>query len=61
MLDAKEVKRIAKEMGADLVGIAPMSRFEGAPKQMDPRYIMPNAKSMIVVANRINRGALRGI
>jgi ferredoxin len=61
MLDAQTVKRIAKEMGADLVGITPMSRFEGAPKQMDPRYIMPNAKSMIVVAFRINRGALRGI
>jgi ferredoxin len=61
MLDAQSVKRIAKEMGADLVGITPMSRFEGAPKQMDPRYIMPNAKSMVVVAFRINRGALRGI
>jgi epoxyqueuosine reductase len=61
MLDSKTVKQIAKDLGADLVGIAPMSRFEGAPKQMDPRYIMPNAKSMIVVANRINRGALRGI
>jgi ferredoxin len=61
MLDAKRVKQIAREMGADLVGITPMSRFAGAPKQMDPRYIMPNAKSMIVVGFRINRGALRGI
>jgi ferredoxin len=48
-------------MGADLVGITPMSRFEGAPLQMDPRTIMPNAKSMVVVGFRINRGALRGI
>ncbi len=61
MLDSKTVKRIAKEMGADLVGITPMSRFAGAPLQMDPRTIMPNAKSMVVVGFRINRGALRGI
>ncbi len=60
MLDSVKVKQIAREMGADLVGITPMSRFEGAPKQMDPRYIMPKAKSMIVVGFRINRGALRG-
>ncbi|MEA4822864.1 MAG: (4Fe-4S)-binding protein, partial [Clostridiaceae bacterium] len=61
MLDSAEVKRIAKRMGADLVGIASMDRFEGAPPEMDPRLIMPNAKSMIVVAFRINRGAFRGI
>ena len=61
MLTAEEVKRIAKGFGADLVGISPMSRFEGAPKQMDARYIFPNAKSMIVLAFRIARGTLRGI
>jgi hypothetical protein len=38
-----------------------MDRFEGAPKQMDPRYIFPGAKSMIVMGFRILRGALRGI
>ena len=38
------VKKRALELGADLVGIAPMSLFEGAPKQKDPRYIMPEAK-----------------
>ncbi len=61
MLTAETVKRFAREKGADLVGIAPMSRWEGAPKQMDPRYIMPRAKSMIVLAFRISRGDLRGI
>ena len=35
-----EVKKHAKALGADLVGVAPMSRFEGAPKQMDPRYVV---------------------
>ena len=61
MISAHDVKHKAKELGADLVGISPMSRFDGAPKQMDARYIFPNAKSMIVVAFRIARGTLRGI
>lgn len=60
-LTSQEVKAKAKELGADLVGISPMSRFEGAPKQMDARYIFPGAKSMIVLAFRIPRGSLRGI
>lgn len=61
MLDSKQVKSLAKECGADVVGIASMDRFEGAPKQMDPRYIFPDAKSMIVMGFRILRGTLRGI
>jgi ferredoxin len=58
---SKEVKDYAKTLGADLVGISPMSRFEGAPKQMDARYIFPGAKSMIVLGFRIPRGSFRGI
>ncbi len=58
---ARIIKKQALSLGADLVGISPMSRFEGAPKQMDPRYIMPEAKSCIVVAFRVLRGSLRGI
>ncbi len=57
----REIKKYAKSLGADLVGIAPMSRFEGAPKQMDPRYIMPEAKSCIALGFRVLRGSLRGI
>ena len=55
------VKKRGLEVGADLVGIAPMTRWEGAPKQMDPRYIMPEAKSCIGLAFRVLRGSLRGI
>lgn len=33
-----------------------MSRFEGAPKQMDARSVFPNADSMIVLDSRIARG-----
>lgn len=57
----EEIKALAKSLGADVVGIASMDRFEGAPKQMDPRYIMPEAKSMIVMGFRVMRGSMRGI
>lgn len=61
MLSTQEVKDYARHCGADIVGIASMDRFEGAPKQMDPRYIFPDAKAMIVLGFRILRGAFRGI
>ncbi len=60
-MDAKEVKKYALACGADVVGIANIERFEGAPLQCDPRQIMPEAKSMVVVGFRIFRGLLRGI
>ena len=60
-LTAEMVKAQAKALGADLCGIASMDRFEGAPKQFDPRYIFPKAKSCIVLGLRIPRGYFRGI
>ncbi len=57
----EELKQLCKNFGADIVGIASMDRFEGAPAQMDPRFIMPEAKSMIVMGFRVMRGSLRGI
>ena len=48
-------------MGADLVGIGSMDRFDGAPREMDPRYVFPDAKAIIGLAFRIPRGYLRGI
>jgi len=61
MLTAEEFKQVAKAMGADLVGIGSPDRWEGAPVQMDPRQIMPDAKSVIAMAFRVMRGSLRGI
>ncbi len=61
MLTKQDIISYAKSFGADVVGVASMDRFEGAPKQMDPRYIMPEAKSMIVMGFRFMRGSLRGI
>ena len=61
MVLKEELKEYAKRCGADLVGISSMDRFEGAPKEMDPRYIFPDAKALIVMAFRIPRGYFRGI
>jgi ferredoxin len=60
-VDAEQVKEFARERGADLVGIGSMDRFEGAPKQMDPRYIFPEATVIIGLAFRLPRGFFRGI
>ena len=61
MLTKEQVRKYAKQIGADLVGFSTMDRFEGAPKQMDPRFIYPKAKTCIVLAFRIPRGYFRGI
>ncbi len=61
MIISKQIKAFARKSGADIVGIGDMSRFEGAPKEMDPRYIFPEAKAIIGLAFRINRGCFRGI
>jgi ferredoxin len=61
MLTSEQVKRCAREAGADIVSIGTMDRFEGAPKQMDPRWMMPTAKSIIAMGFRHARGCFRGI
>jgi ferredoxin len=61
MLTTQMVKDWALRCGADAVGIGAMERFEGAPLQFDPRYIFPEAKSIIGLAFRVHRGLYRGI
>ncbi|OGV81505.1 MAG: hypothetical protein A3K19_26025 [Lentisphaerae bacterium RIFOXYB12_FULL_65_16] len=61
MITSQMVKDVARNCGADIVGIGSMDRFEGAPLQYDPRYIMPEAKAIIGLGFRIHRGLLRGI
>jgi ferredoxin len=60
-MDAQFVKAKAKECGADLAGIAPAERFADFPLQHNPLSIFPNARSVIVLANQIGRGVLRGV
>jgi ferredoxin len=61
MLTAKQVKKRARALGADLVGIGNIERWAGAPLQMDPKQIMPECRSVIVCGFRVHRGTLRGI
>lgn len=61
MISTKELKKHAKACGADVIKIGSMDNWQGAPKQMDPRYIFPDAKHIIGLAFRIPRGYLRGI
>ncbi len=55
-----EFKEYCRSRGADLVGVAPLERFEGVPAQNDPRTIFPDAKAVVVIGRRITRGSLRG-
>ena len=59
MLTAKMVKEAALACGADVCGIGSMDRFEGAPLDSDPRYLFPEAKSVIGLLFRVHRGLYR--
>ncbi len=61
MITSQDIKNVAKRMGADIVGIGSIDRWEGAPIQMDPKQIMPKAKSVIALGFRVLRGSLRGV
>lgn len=60
-LTAKAIKEFGYTQGLDLVGVAGIERFEGAPPRMHPAAVFPEARSVIVVAKRILRGNWRGI
>jgi len=57
---ARQVKEFARQHGADLVGIAPVSRFKRAPVGFHPRDIMPEAQSVIVIGICFPIGVLQG-
>lgn len=61
MLKIDMIKKAALEAGADLCGIAPVSRMEGAPDVMNPGLLFPGVKSMIGLVFRIPKGVQRGI
>ena len=60
-MNSAEIKEAALFYGADLVGIAPVERFDGLPDAADPRTLAPATRSVIVIGHRIMRGTLRGI
>lgn len=61
MITSQDIKAAAKRLGADLCNIGSIDRWDTAPIQMDPKQIMPNAKSIIALGFRVMRGSLRGI
>ena len=61
MLTSQMIKEAAYAAGADKCGIAPISRLSGAPDEMNPKFLFPEAKSVIGFVFRIPRGVQRGI
>jgi ferredoxin len=61
MLTAEDVKKAAREYGADIVGIGSIDRWDSAPAENSPKSIMPRAQSVICIGFRIHRGSHRGV
>ena len=57
----ERVRRAAREWGGDLVGFAPISRFDDAPPEFHPRTIFPETRTVIAVAVRHPRGTLKTV
>lgn len=58
MVDSKQVKKIMFALGADLCGIANISRFDSAPKGYHPLDVLPTCKSVISFGCRFPVGTL---
>ena len=56
---AKEIKTIAQEYGAALVGIASRERLNSAPPSADPDYLLPTTRSVISFAVPHDRKIIR--
>ena len=52
----KKLKKFAINQGADLIGIAPVERFEHAPEEHKPEYFLSDAKSVVVIAAAFPKG-----
>jgi ferredoxin len=57
----QRVRETALAAGADLVGFAPISRFEGAPPKLHPHTIFPPTRTVVAIALRQPRGALKAV
>jgi epoxyqueuosine reductase len=58
MHDSREIKDIAADLGADLCGVAPAGRFQGAPEGFRPTDIYGECKSVVVFARKLPSRAL---
>jgi hypothetical protein len=57
----RQVRTLALESGAALVGFAPMSRFDNAPPENHSRTMLPSAKTAVVIAVNQLRGTLKAV
>jgi len=57
-MDANETKQLLYSMGADLCGIASIDRFDEAPEGFHPRNVLPQCKSVIVIAKAFPTGTI---
>ena len=60
-MDRGSLMSFAESIKLDLVGVAPVERFDELPSEKHPRSIFPEVESVVVVGRRITRGTLRGV
>ncbi|TYB31133.1 MAG: epoxyqueuosine reductase [Candidatus Mcinerneyibacterium aminivorans] len=58
-MQARGIKNIVYELGADICGIAPVDRFENAPDGFHPADIYSDCKSVVVFAKKLPSGSLK--
>jgi hypothetical protein len=58
---SEQVRQVALDAGASLVGFAPVSRFENAPPENHPWTVFPQTKTAIAIALPQPRGALKAV
>jgi len=61
MISAQTIKELANQLGADLCGIAPVARFDRAPKGFHPTDLFPQAKSVVAIAKRFPEGPFHAL
>jgi len=54
---SEQLRRYLLARGADLVGFGPVGRLDGTPEILQPHRYLPDARSLIAVALRINDAA----
>jgi len=59
MISASQIKSIARESGAALVGITSKQRFHDAPASGDPEYLLPSTQSIISIAVTLDKSTVR--
>jgi ferredoxin len=63
-LTSQKLKEVAAKYGhggTQILGVANIERFKNAPRQMHPKNIFPECKSVISIVQPIPRGTYRGI